>query len=257
MYALYAMTLSLLIGSTYLEGLEVALLRDFEALRKDEGLQMDKLWSVNDVAKFVDRDLAFLQFYREIFEAFVGELVHNVRLRLGHFFFYAMTAWWFDSLVLALRRQVDTDKRSVSLCTLLQRLVHEIQSGNHYFRVDGLEITVHHIERDLDELAKLSQSAKDLADRTIAHRDHRGPTLNVQSRWDVYWALDAMKPIADLYLNMLLTEGGRATVYYHPAWAKELFAIPIRDPAFTADSWTALAGDALLTTRRGASAFDV
>jgi len=179
--------------------------------------------SLETLAVLVDRESAVISFYRALFEEFGDVLRAHTRLRLGHFFFNAIGAWWFDSVTVAVRRLVDRSRKSISLYRLVSRLLN---SSDVWATIPGIP-NPEDIRSDLVKINAVSHRAREIADRMVAHRDERGIDDSATAwRGDLYAALDALQPILDRYVSLFVAEADRAVYLYYADWANELLTFP-------------------------------
>lgn len=106
---------------------------------------------------------AFIQ--NNLFWQFQEVIRQNERLAVGqNEFLYLVNQIFEDSIIMAVRRQLDGHRGCVSLRRLLQEL-HASPS------VTGGHLTAEEIQQDIDNLNQQYRSVRGFADRRVAHTD--------------------------------------------------------------------------------------
>jgi hypothetical protein len=151
--------------------------------------------------KTVSDDLHHTYFYRDIFLGTIRLVEQNPRIDRRSFFFGFFQGIYVDSVVMAIRRQVKSQKDSVSLAGLLTELAanpepvtragflelyrpSNSQSNGErdfatYAPVGASHIDAVRVIADLKALQMLAASAEEYADKRVAHWDKREPSSDL------------------------------------------------------------------------------
>jgi hypothetical protein len=211
--------------------------------------------------------------YRDVQELAVQRhLYREIRAELeaGEERFAEMDGTVFDwlrrmhvySAVIAIRKQMENDPRSVSMLRLLQtirpraarltradyvaragelptnatereRLEHELRGEVLNERFDGLagageqHVTEASVQRDIDQLLAAARALAPYVQWTIAHRDRRGIGASTTTTWDdLNGAIDLLEQLVRRY-NELLDAGHAPGLV--PTWQHDWKA-PLRIP---------------------------
>lgn len=123
---------------------------------------------LESIARLVGYEVATLNHYHEMFEEFRSRVLlgpDQHALRLGHFFFTAMYAWYTNSQFISLRAVTDPNKTQLNLGTLLKMIERADPAILGEVPAPGRVRTV------LEELKTARTQLHSYVSQRIAHRD--------------------------------------------------------------------------------------
>ena len=168
----------------------------------------------------------------------------NPRIQRPSAFYEWMAAIYSDSGLMAVRRQLDRDKQSISLARLLGEIVAnphvlsrerfisryppEFQKGAHdtfdrYVASGANHINPAIVQTELDNLYKKTQDVERCGTKRVAHFDRKGPK-NIPTFQELDDALEFIHELRVKYFFLL-----RAVTYREPVWLydwKKIFREP-------------------------------
>jgi len=161
---------------------------------------------------------------RTVHTELVEIIKKNRALREGNLLFQLLEGWYIDSVVMALRRQLKSDKQSISLARLLieVREAPEIltrvrfvklyedsvmlrvaeKTFDQYAQLGAPYIDPDLVSADLLQLSQRTEKCERLGDRAIAHKDMRGPG-ELPTYADLNKALDFAEGLLRKYTMMI------------------------------------------------------
>jgi hypothetical protein len=182
--------------------------------------------------------------YRKIFAEVRAIIDANPRIQKASSFYEWMAGVYADSGLMAVRRQVDLDERSVSLARLLidirkspqvlsrARFVAlyrpEMQGAaerefDSYVGAGAQHVDPKDVQTDLSALKKRTEDVEHYGTKRIAHLDEKGPTT-VPTMGELEAALDLLRALLRKYMLLI-----RAVSYHEPEWVYDWKAI-FREP---------------------------
>lgn len=182
--------------------------------------------------KVIDENVDNAILNRHILQEVAAIIDANPRIQLPSVFYGSMSAVYSDSGLMAVRRQLDKDSRSISLARLLGEIVtypyvlsrkrfvglyrpqdqHLAQSQfdrNIASGANQIDPTV--VRNDLDTLDKRTQDVERYGTKRVAHLDRKGPK-NIPTYQELDDALDLIHTLRVKYLFLLLAQRYPETV---------------------------------------------
>jgi len=159
----------------------------------------------------------------DLFWQFQDMIRENERLANSQsVFLYWVNMLFKDSIVMAVRRQIDRDEKSTSLRRLLTKLQADPgTAGNRFTAAD--------IQTDMDDLDRSAQLIRAFADRRIAHADRRDLGADHPTFRDVRNCIEQLCILGNKYAGALCEP---ALTPLPPACARvrqEIFTFPWLD----------------------------
>jgi len=132
-----------------------------------------------------------------LFWQFQDMIRQNERLANSqNVFLYWVNMLFKDSIVMAVRRQIDRDNKSISLRRLLTKL--QADPG-----IAGNRLTAADIQTDIDDLDRTAHLIRAFADRRITHADRRDLGADHPTFGDVRKCLEQVCALANKYAGSL------------------------------------------------------
>ena len=168
-------------------------------------------------------DIQDAHIQNDLFWQFQDVVRDNERLANSQsVFLYWVNMLFKDAIVMAVRRQIDRDDRSISL----RRLLTKVQADPG---IAGNRFTDGDIHADIEDLDRCAQLIRAFADRRIAHADRRGLGADHPTFRDVRNCLEQLCTLANKYAGSLCEP---ALSVLPPACARgwqEIFTFPWLD----------------------------
>lgn len=187
----------------------------------------DEERTLHAIARFVEREVAFLHHYKAIYAALRNVLIapDAGALRFGHFFFNAVGAWYTTSMLVTLRALTETSSRGARALSLVG-LLHRIATSPTYS-----EAAHDQARADIETVRNEAAALYAVVSGHVVHRDNSVPSAGVDEN-EIYRVLDVVSTILDRALIVVLGPSyERVLVDVDPYWATNLFSFAWGKPS--------------------------